>query len=588
MMKSKTVSKKKTTFISIFKLGFSEKPINILWLILLSLLLSFLPSIEIYLMGSLVEKINRIVPYKQIIGILIIYIALFYFSPQLFSNVRSVIKMSINHLLDVSLRTKLLSKITRIGIQNFECGELTTKASRALNSAKSGFLRQYETVLDMFASLFSLFSIILLYGLPGGGIIAICIACTVIIELIRKDITKNDFDFNKFIDEKRRYNGELKALIMTKEAAPELHFYETRDKLLSLWESGKAEIDALEYKHMKQMQKKEAVLQLLSQIKHLLCFIYLFILFRLNILNISLMITFVYAVFRISSLCSSTMGLYRTYISNRYIFSDIDDILSFDEYLENTDIDVTNPPSIEFQNVSYKYPGQTEYALSNVSFSINASEKVVFVGKNGSGKSTALRLILGYDKPEAGKILINGIEAHLCSHALRAATTALFQDYAKYELSLRDNITISDYITQNNEEKLNKTIEWADVAGVVEKAANNFDTDIVRGGNFSGGEWQKIAFARAKFKNGLFVALDEPNSAIDAKFEMAMYEKFIDLAANSTAIVVSHRLPICQICDKIIVLDAGRVVETGSHSELLQNSSGYYHSMFKAQANLYY
>lgn len=587
-MKSNNDKMKKTTFISIFMLGLSEKPLNILWLILLTVLLSFLPSIEIYMMGNLVDQINNMVPYRHIIVVLIVYIALFYFSPQLFSNIKSIIRMSINHLLDVSMRTKILTKITRIGISNFESGELSTKASRALNSAKSGFLKQYETVIDMFASLFSLASLCLLYGIAGSGIIIICIILTIIVELLRKNLTKDDYDFDVLIGEKRRYNDELKSLIMVKEAAPELQFYEMRAKLLSLWIDGKTEIDDLECKHMLSKRKKETVLQLISHIKHLLCFTYLYILFCNDMVSVSLMITFVYAVFRISSLCSSTMGLYRTYISNRYIFSDIDGVLSFEENVIDTDTTISTPPAIEFQNVSYRYPGQSEYALSDVSMTIKPYERVVLVGKNGSGKSTAIRLILGYDKPESGKILINGCEAHLCSSALRNAATALFQDYAKYELTLRENIVISDYKTMSDAIKLNETIAWSDLESIIEKAPEKLDTDIIRGGSFSGGEWQKISFARAKYKNGVFVALDEPNSAIDAKFEMDMYKKFLDLAENSTSIVVSHRLPICQICDKIIVLDAGKVVESGTHDELVKNESGYYHSMYRAQANLYY
>lgn len=587
-MKNKADSRKRTTFASIFKIGFSEKPINILWLILLSLLLSLLPSLEIYMMEILVDKINQLVPYSQIISVLIIYIALFYFAPQLFSNVKSVIKMSINYLLDISLRTKILCKIARIGIKNFESGELPNKASRALNSTKSGFLRQYETVFDMTASLFSLFSIILLYGITGGGIIAICVICTIIVELLRKNVTDDDYEFSKSIDEKRRYNNELKALIMDKSTAPELNFCVIREKLLSLYEDGKVELDELEYRHMLKTRRINIILRFIDQIKHLFCFIYLFVLFVSQIIDVSLMITFVYAVFRISSLTSSIMGLYRIYISNRNIFTDIDDILSFEEEAVDSKTAITSPPTIEFRNVSYRYPAQNEYALSDVSFTIKAGERAVFCGKNGSGKSTVLRLILGYDKPESGAVLINGIEAHLSSHALRAASTALFQDYAKYELTLRDNITASNFDKQADTDEFDKTINWADIAGIIEKAANQLDTDIIHGGNFSGGEWQKIAFARTKFKAGRFVALDEPNSAVDAKFEMEMYKKFLEVSFDSTSLVVSHRLPICQLCDRIIVLDKGRVVENGSHDELLQKGSGYYHSMYVTQANLYY
>ena len=246
-----------------------RKTDHILWLILLSLLLSLLPSLEIYMMEILVDKINQLVPYSQIISVLIIYIALFYFAPQLFSNVKSVIKMSINYLLDISLRTKILCKIARIGIKNFESGELPNKASRALNSTKSGFLRQYETVFDMTASLFSLFSIILLYGIAGGGIIAICVICTIIVELLRKNVTDDDYEFSKSIDEKRRYNNELKALVMDKSTAPELNFCVMREKLLSLYEAGKVELDELEYRHMLKTRRINIILRFIDQIKHL-------------------------------------------------------------------------------------------------------------------------------------------------------------------------------------------------------------------------------------------------------------------------------------------------------------------------------
>ena len=135
---------------------------------------------------------------------------------------------------------------------------------------------------------------------------------------------------------------------MDKSTAPELNFCVIREKLLSLYEDGKVELDELEYRHMLKTRRINIILRFIDQIKHLFCFIYLFVLFVSQIIDVSLMITFVYAVFRISSLTSSIMGLYRIYISNRNIFTDIDDILSFEEEAVDSKTAITSPPTIEF------------------------------------------------------------------------------------------------------------------------------------------------------------------------------------------------------------------------------------------------
>ena len=268
--------------------------------------------------------------------------------------------------------------------------------------------------------------------------------------------------------------------------------------------------------------------------------------------------------------------------------TELNDLLNYEEEAGSADTGMSSPPTIEFQNVSYRYSNRRENALTDVSFCISPYQKVALVGNNGSGKSTMIRLLLGYDIPSSGKVLINGQEAHLCSDALRRNVTAMFQDYAKYELSLKDNVTASNFDEQNNEPLLADTIHWAKIENIIHETKDGLDTDIIHGGTFSGGQWQKIAFARSKFKNGSLIILDEPNAAIDAEYEVEMYQQFVNLFSNATAIVVSHRLPVCQICDSIIYLDNGKIIEQGSHQELLKNKNGPYSNMFRAQADLYH
>ena len=156
----------------------------------------------------------------------------------------------------------------------------------------------------------------------------------------------------------------------------------------------------------------------------------------------------------------------------------------------------------------------------------------------------------------------------------------MFQNYAKYELSLKDNIIASNYSECDNNQLLAETIKWADIERIIDETKDGLDTDIIHGGTFSGGQWQKIAFARSKFRNGSLIILDEPNAAIDAEYEVAMYHQFMNLFSNSTAIVVSHRLPVCQICDIIVYMEDGKVIEKGSHDKLLKKAGGAYRALF--------
>ena len=245
------------------------------------------------------------------------------------------------------------------------------------------------------------------------------------------------------------------------------------------------------------------------------------------------------------------------------------------------------PPAIEFKNVSYRYPGSDQYALRDVSLKINPGEKLALVGENGTGKSTIVRLILGLDKPTSGKILINGKEISECKDEVRANCTAMFQDFVKYELSVKDNIVISDHEKKNENFKLEAAIDWAEAKNIIENLSDGINTIMVKGGELSGGQWQKIASARTRFREGNLVVLDEPNAAIDAFHEVTMYKKFMELFTGSTAVIVSHRLSIARICDKIIVLEGNTIAEYGSHNALVEKHDGLYKKMFYSQSELY-
>lgn len=247
---------------------------------------------------------------------------------------------------------------------------------------------------------------------------------------------------------------------------------------------------------------------------------------------------------------------------------------------------------ISFVNVSFKYPGTDQYILKNASFTLSKNERIALVGLNGAGKSTIVKLILRYYDPTEGEILINGI--NLKDYDLKAYRkhfSVMFQDYANYAFTIRENITLSDLGNKENMEKLNSAIERSGVQSVIDKYDSGLDTYLTRqfeeeGKELSGGEWQKIALARTFFRDGDIIILDEPSASLDPEAEHKIFQKFAELCEGKGAIFISHRLSNVTMADRIIVLDNGKVVEDGTHKKLMEQK-GKYSYLFNLQAEKY-
>lgn len=592
MHKVRGVSMKKKGYFGVLKIGFQVKPVFSGIMILLILMLALIPAIEIYFLNELIGMVSSLVPYQQIVGVLLLYILLYYLAPEIMESVKYVIRLMLNHYLDMSMQSVIMEKIARISLRNLENGTLPSKISHAFNSGKAGLLGIYENIVNMAVSVVSLASISLLYREAGCGVILICIGVTIWKEAAHKKSVDKDHIFSVSIEELERYCKALKAMLLERKNAPEILFNGVREDLIREWGEKKQELDALKIKHNALKRKSEFFIYFLGQLRTLLSFIFIGVLYVRNVISMTVMSGFVYAVFRIEGVCDSLMGYYSFLAKNRHIIAEIEEILAFEEESGAAEGELTlalnTAPAIEFKNVSYAYPNRVENALTNVSFCMHPYEKVALVGENGSGKSTIIRLLLGYDVPQSGKVLINGREAHLCPEEVRRNTAAMFQDYARFELSLKDNIIVSRYEEKNMGQRLDDAIKWAGLEEVIGGAKDGLDTDVVHGGTFSGGQWQKIAFARTRFRGGDLIVLDEPNAAVDAEYEVKMYRQFMELFSNATAVVVSHRLPVCQICDTIIYLHGGKILEIGSHRELLEHEDGAYANLFRAQAELYF
>ena len=249
---------------------------------------------------------------------------------------------------------------------------------------------------------------------------------------------------------------------------------------------------------------------------------------------------------------------------------------------------------IEFRDVSFTYPGkdpETQAALKHVSFTIKAGEAIALVGRNGAGKTTLVKLLTRLYDPDAGEILIGGrnIKEYDLKD-LRAQVGVIFQDYVNYYMSARENIGVGRIDEIENTDLVRSSARKSGANAVIERLPAGYDTMLGRwfkdGTQLSGGEWQKVALARAFMRDARILVLDEPTSSLDAQAEYEVFEHFKALTEGKTAIFISHRFSTVRLADRIFVIEHGSLLESGSHEELMA-LDGRYAQLFSLQAEAY-
>jgi ATP-binding cassette subfamily B protein len=248
--------------------------------------------------------------------------------------------------------------------------------------------------------------------------------------------------------------------------------------------------------------------------------------------------------------------------------------------------------SLMFDNVYFKYPFAEKHVLCGASFTLSKGEKLSIIGMNGSGKSTIIKLMLGFYPIESGSILVNGYPmSDYAVKDIRNMFSVLFQNFVQYPFTLRDNIALSDLRRQEHDGEMIDVLKRSDIYKDYDKFENGLDSYVTRqfddnGVELSKGQWQKVSLSRAYFKNASIIVFDEPSSALDAEAEDRIFKDFEKISENKTGVIISHRISSAKLSNKIIVLDNGRVAESGNHEELL-DFNGLYTKLYNLQMQKY-
>ena len=295
---------------------------------------------------------------------------------------------------------------------------------------------------------------------------------------------------------------------------------------------------------------------------------------------------------RLRSLMEAILIRFSSIADSALYLRDLFDFLEMEPRIISIDNSLPFPVTIRkgftFENVGFRYPQMKQWVLREVSFTLHPGEKLALVGENGAGKTTLVKLLTRLYDPVEGRIMLDGHDLRKYNlDGLRDAVGVIFQDYVKYHLTATENIAVGLIDERNNETRIKEAARQSLADKVIENLPNGYQQMIGRwfkqGTNLSGGEWQKIAIARAYMRDAQLLILDEPTASLDARAENEVFRRFVELTFDKCAVLISHRFSTVRMADRIVVLHEGKLLEHGTHEELLA-VGGRYSELFQMQA----
>lgn len=586
-------------------------------IIIRSIFSALSPFVNIYMSALIINSITEKHAIDYLLSLAVITVAanfLVALISSLLNHIISIRQSEFNWIYQINKSRKIM-KMTYSAVEDPATHYLLQKIIEAANMNNGGIIGLLEAIQNLlqhfFTVLFSISLTISLFFTPPlisspfvsfitspylSVLIFIIILINVFVSMYSSStmekkmylLMKNAVQFN------RTYTYYLENYITNYHTGKDIRIYNQQDLIrseyVSLLDTARVFINKLSHNQIKYSMVTTISTVLLS------CIIYLYIGIKalLGIFSVGYIVQYIGSIIQFTTGFTGFMTQLVVLRTNNEVLKLYFEFMNMPDDVDQGTLSINKSHvskfEIEFKHVSFKYPHTENYVLKNLNLKINTKKSLAVVGMNGSGKTTMIKLLLRLYTPTEGTITLNGININEYQYNdYINIFSVVFQDFQIFSFGLGQNVAASTFYDQSKVKTCLKKAGFFDRLSTMSKGLDtslykDFDEDGVE---ISGGEAQKIAIARALYKNAPFVVLDEPTAALDPVAEYEIYSKFNEIVGNKSAIYISHRLSSCRFCDDIAVFHKGELIQHGNHDSLLADKEGKYYELWNAQAQYY-
>ncbi|MFL0364660.1 ABC transporter ATP-binding protein [Pseudobacillus sp. 179-B 2D1 NHS] len=512
--------------------------------------------------------------------------------------------VNINNLLDGKIEIKLeyeINKLVNTKAANspayyYDNPDFYNHLERTKYSRSQQFLNPLINFLDIFQNLITVSSFTILLINTHWLLAIICLVSVMPVYFIERKFGLKQFLLLKYQTPISREFQYLDSLLSNRDSIQEIKIFNAQDYIIKKSASLFLKKSKEELNYLKKRETSYFLLKFLNNFALVIGVLLLITMVTSKKLALSTFIAVFQAIRETQTILLNLSNNFSTIQSQMHFLKDLFELLYFEDktYIKGNSNTVSFPEfkdqGIKITNLSFVYPYSNRKVLSDVSLDIHPGETIAIVGENGSGKSTLIKCLMGLYPIMDGDILFEGISIKTIDELeLLKNITVLFQNFTKYNLTLKENILLNDSLKENDIEKFQDVIRLSGVKDFYKKLEEGAETRLGKlfldGEELSGGQWQKVAIARALFKKGELFILDEPTAALDPRSEYDIFKKFKMMTENKTTIFVTHRMTATKLADQIVVMKNGKIIEKGNHNELMMKKGEYY-KLYKMQNKL--
>lgn len=560
------------------------KKMLVMWVTLITLSAIITPSCSFLFKRILNTFSNELAEIKTVIIVIVVYVLLQYMG-EILENVQNYFGTKVFYSINQIMLKKMNEKLAKVKVEEYEKPDVYDLISRIKDKIDESPLTGAGSILGIFFSIISILTYIIMLGTIKWYYTPLIFILSVPYFLVVIKQGKRQYGSEVQYSRDKRKEDYINTQLTSRDVAKDIRFYHLLKYLNCKVQNIRIKIYQIIKKNMHTAIWENALTSVLKNMALIICII--ISCYEQIVLGINKAGDILFIITAVQGIASRIS----------IIVSDINAIQKFNyflcdwsKYLELEEESCDNNEwiekyTIEFEHVSFSYPNTHKNVLRDISFVIPEGKTAAIVGKNGSGKSTLISLILGLYSTTSGNIYIGNKNIEEVKNKLRNVSVCVFQDFVKYQMSLLDNLAAGNFGHENVDfEEAYGGIFGEKIGDSAKIMLGQIDEDGIE---ISGGEWQKIAIARGLYReNSKILIMDEPTANIDPEAESRIYNNFDKIHGNKTVLFVSHRVSLAKLCDIIIVLENGRVIEQGTHEDLL-DIKGEYYEMYKEQSALY-